>query len=423
MAIKTYAVVGTGGRGSGMFALPLAKEFPAAARLAAVCDANPVRAAYCVSRLPRPVPVFTDFAAMMREVNPDGLAIATRDNTHAQYVIAGLKAGKRVYSEKPLCTTAGQCRAILAAAKQSRGQCFVTHNMRYAAAVEQIRDIIRDGTLGTVSFMQFDETLDRCHGADYFRRWHRQFANTGGLLIHKASHHFDILNWWAGARPAEVRAHGQLAFYGKNGSFRGQRCLGCAHARKCPFYADMFTHDVYRNMYRNAEGEDGYIRDGCVFDPAIDICDQMGVLIRYANGIDVSYTLNAFSPYESLRCAIEGSKGRLEYVVNYGTGWTVGGQRLPGVEQHQGETLRLCLPGKGIRELAIRKQKGGHGGADPRLRAEFFGQDWRRKPSEQMASLEEAVQAVLVGVAANSAIATGRTVDVQRLLRAPGARS
>jgi len=321
-----------------------------------------------------------------------------------------------VYSEKPLCTTAAQCRAILTAAKRSKGQCFVTHNLRYAAATGQIRDIIRAGTLGKVSFIQFDETLDRCHGADYFRRWHREFAHSGGLLIHKASHHFDMLNWWAGAKPADVRAHGRLAFYGKNGPFRGKRCLGCKHARKCAFYADMFVHDVYRDMYLKAEGEDGYVRDGCVFDPSIDICDQMAVLIRYVNGIDVSYTLNAFSPYESLRCVIEGSKGRLEYAIRYGTGWTVGGQRLPGVENHLDENLRLFLPGKGIRNLAIRKQKGGHGGADPLLRAEFFGQDWRRQPSDQMASLEEAVQAVMVGVAANLAIATGKTVDVQRLL-------
>jgi predicted dehydrogenase len=409
-------VIGVGGRGSGMFAQPLSKDFPKHAELVAVCDANRVRAGYCVSRLPRPVPVYTDFATLLREVDPDGIVVATHDCTHARFVIAGLKAGKRVYSEKPLCTTDAQCRAILAAAKRSKGRCFVTHNMRYAAALEQIRDIIRDGTLGTVTFMQFDETLDRCHGADYFRRWHRQTANSGGLLIHKASHHFDILNWWAGAKPAEVRAQGRLAFYGKNGPFRGKRCLGCAHARKCAFHADMFSLDLYREMYRRAEGEDGYLRDGCVFDPAIDIYDQMGVLIRYANGIDVSYTLTAFSPYESLRCVIEGSKGRLEYAIQYGTGWALGGQRLPGVEVHQGESLRLFIAGKGIRTVPIRKQSGSHGGADPRLRAEFFATDWSRKPSEQMASLDEAVQAVLVGVAANRSIATGRPVDVQRLL-------
>jgi predicted dehydrogenase len=179
----------------------------------------------------------------------------------------------------------------------------------------------------------------------------------------------------------------------------------------------MFARKIYRGMYLEAEGEDGYIRDGCVFDPVIDIQDQMGVLIRYANGIEASYTLNAFSPYESLRCVIEGRKGRLEYWTTYGTGGVVGGQRLAGEASAESERLRLFLPGEGIRDVEIPQQEGGHGGADPRLRAEFFGQDWRKKPSDRMASLEEAVQAVMVGVAANRSIATGRTVDVQRLLR------
>lgn len=416
MAIKRYAIVGVGGRGTGMFALPLAKDFPKTAELVAVCDNNAVRAAYCVSRLPKPVPAYTDFNRMLRMAKPDAIVVASRDCTHEKYVLAGLKAGLRVYSEKPLCTTAAQCRSILAAAKRSRGQCFVTHNMRYGAAMEQIREIIRAGTLGEVTLMRFDETLDRCHGADYFRRWHRQMANTGGLLIHKASHHFDILNWWADSTPATVRAQGRLAFYGKNGPFRGKRCRGCAHAKKCPFYTDMFQHEVYRKMYLEAEGEDGYLRDACVFDRSIDICDQMGVLIQYQNGIQVSYTLNAFCPYESMRCVVEGTQGRLEYGSVYNTGWTAGGQRLPGLEEHAGESLRLYLAGNKIKDVTIRKKAGGHGGADPGLRAEFFG-DWKKKPSDKMASLDEAVQAVMVGTAANESIRTGKTIDVQGFLR------
>ncbi len=421
MKRKRYVLVGAGSRGTTMFAQPLARDFARTARLEAVCDVNSVRAAYCVSRLPAPVPVFTDYGAMMREVDPDAVVVASRDCTHAQYVTAALKAGKRVYSEKPLCTTAAQCRAILAAAKKSKGLCLVTHNMRYVDATGQIREIIRRGTLGRILRMQFDETLDRCHGADYFRRWHRRMANSGGLLIHKASHHFDLLNWWADSRPAEVRAQGRLVFYGRRGPFRGKRCLGCRHADKCPFYTDFFVREQNREMYRKAESEDGYLRDGCVFDPEIDIYDQMEVLLRYENGIDVAYTLNAYCPYESMRCVIEGEKGRLEYMIYYGTGWKIGGRRLPGIEEHKGESLRLYLAGKGRREVALRGgREGGHGGADPMLRRDFFGRDWDLEPNDRMASVAEAVQAVMVGVAANRAIATGAAVDVQKLLRGSG---
>ena len=130
MKPKRYAVIGLGGRGTGMFVQPLAKNFQKTAELAAICDSNSVRLEYCNSNLPQPVPAYTDFGRMLREVKPDAVVVATRDCTHEQFVLAGLAAGKRVYSEKPLCTTAAQCRTILAAAKRSRGECFVTHNLR-----------------------------------------------------------------------------------------------------------------------------------------------------------------------------------------------------------------------------------------------------------------------------------------------------
>jgi len=416
MAAKRYALVGTGGRGLGMFAGPLARDFADTAVLAAMCDPNPLRVAAAAAELAVKIPTFTDFAQMMDRIDPDAVIVATRDCTHAQYVIAAVRAGKRAISEKPLCTTAEQCRQILAAEAESDGTCLVTHNCRYGAAEEAVREVIRSGRIGEVKFIQFDETLDRCHGADYFRRWHGRKANSGGLLIHKASHHFDLLNWWAGSKPAWVSAQGALRFYGANGPFRGPRCRGCGHAGECDFHADMFRRELYRKLYLDAEEADGYLRDGCVFDPAIDIEDQASVLIRYESGVQVSYTLLAYCPYESQRIVIEGTKGRLEYLSRTNTGWVVDSKPLPGIEQLASEKLYLYLPTEGMKELPVERPSGGHGGADPRLRAEFFGRDWDAEPTEQMASVAEAVQAVLIGAAANESIATGRPVDVQSLL-------
>ena len=399
-----------------MFAKPLIQDFGETAKLAALCDPNPVRVAAAAAELGGEPATFTDFGEMMREADPDALIVAGRDDTHAEYVAATLRAGKRVICEKPLCTTAAQCREILAAAAESAGLCLVTHNVRYAAASVAIRSIIQSGQLGNVLSMQFDETLDRCHGADYFRRWHGRMANSGGLLVHKACHHFDVLNWWAGSKPAWVSAQGALRFYGANGPFHGQRCRGCEHAADCDFHADMFKLEKYQKLYLEAESADGYHRDGCVFDPAIDIYDQMFALIRYENGIEVSYTLTAYSPYESQRTVIEGSKGRLEYLCGFNTGWVVDSKPLPGIEQLGAEQLKLYLPAEGVVDVPIESVEGGHGGADPQLRAEFFGRPWDDKPTEQMASLDEAVQAVLIGAAANESIATGRPVAVQELL-------
>jgi predicted dehydrogenase len=418
MEKKRYAIVGMGSRGLGMFALPLTKELSETADLVAVMDSNRLRAKSSADQLPKTVPVYTNFDKMIGETSPDAVIVATRDCKHAEYVIRALKAGKRAYSEKPLCTTAAMARKILAAAKESGQVCMTTHNARYGAAETAIRNQIRDGKLGTVMSMQFAETLDRLHGADYFRRWHRIKANSGGLQLHKASHHFDLLNWWAGSKPKTVRAQGGLRFYGKNGPFRGTRCMGCEHAARCDFYADFFVHDAYKRMYLEAEPADGYHRDGCVFDPAIDIEDQLQAHIEYENGIQVDYSLVAYSPVETLYVAIEGTKGRLEHRTLYGTGWVISkGNRLPGVETVAGEKQKVFMPNQGIEEVDIQRQAGDHGGADPQLRHDFFAKPWDEPRNEHMATVDEAVQAVLIGHAINKSLAAGgKAIDVQALL-------
>jgi predicted dehydrogenase len=416
MAPKRYAIVGTGNRSLGMFGKPLCSDFPETAQLVALCEPNPLRLAAYAKELPVEVPTFTHFDKMMAEVEMDAVVVGSMDSTHAEYVVAALNAGKRAVSEKPLCTTAGQCRAILDAEQSSTASCIVTHNARYGAADSKIREIVKSGRLGRMLFMQFDETLDRCHGADYFRRWHRHKANSGGLLVHKACHHFDCINWWVGSTPLRVSAQGRQCFYGAHGPFRGTRCSDCEHTDRCPFYADLFQRDIYRKLYREAESADGYFRDGCVFDPAIDIQDQMGVLIRYENDVEVSYNLVAYSPYESQRTVIEFEKGRLEYFARYNTGFAAGDARVPGIEETAGETLKLYVPGEGVEDVSIERVEGGHGGADPQLRHDVFGREWDAAPTDRSASLMDAVQAVLIGVAADKSIVTGQPVDVQALL-------
>ena len=157
-------------------------------------------------------PVFTDFAAMLSETKPDGVIVTSKDSTHAQYVVSALEAGIDTFSEKPLCTTRAQVRDIREAATTSSAQGFVTHNMRFMPDMLELRRRIQAGDIGKVLSIQFTETLDRFHGADYFRRWHRFMDNSAGLMVHKASHHFDIINWLADSLPITVTGQGRLSF-------------------------------------------------------------------------------------------------------------------------------------------------------------------------------------------------------------------
>ncbi len=417
---KRYVLIGAGARGIHMFAKPILNTFTTHSELVGLFDRNPARIDGANRILKTALPGYTNFSRMMKELKPDGLIIASQDSTHAEYIVRGLEAGKRVFSEKPLCVDAKQARKILAVAEKTRAsgaRCWVTHNMRYTTEVTECKRLIKEGAIGALKSIVFIETLDRRHGADYFRRWHRLKKNSGGLLIQKASHHFDALNWLTDSKPDSLVAQGALLFYGKNGPFRGKRCMGCQHSAKCDHFIDLWKNESNRALYLDAESKDGYIRDSCIFDMAIDIEDQMNVLYNYENGVHVAYTLSAFASYEGWQLHFEGAEGRLEICAKTSTNWVGGNVTVQGMEKSMGTSVTLYRPKEGVRDIPLPKLEGSHGGSDPQLQHDLFDRPWDAEPTERMAPLEEAVQAILVGHAANVSMARGgKPVRVQSFI-------
>ena len=421
--MKRFVIVGTGGRGTASFVAPLLRDFRGRAEVVGLLDANRKRAEACNRMVGQDLPIFDDFDEMMRVTAPDGVIVTTQDSAHAEYVIGALERNCEAISEKPLCTTPEQIHAIRRAAAGSKAAGYVTHNMRFGADVAAIRQHIQEGAIGDVLHIQFCETLDRFHGADYFRRWHRFMANSAGLLVHKASHHFDLINWFARSLPQTVTAQGGLHFYGAAGAFHGPRCSDCPHSGTCDFHVDMFATDRMRMLYKEVEDVDGYFRDACVFDPRIDIPDTVSSTISYENGITVGYTLLGYAAYESLWVAVEGTRGRLELFERYNTSWAPGhkdtSEQTALVNDGPGgrKALLLYPAGEGPAvDVTPAPEVGGHGGSDPKCREAILGEGDLDDPLGQKAPLEEGIQAVLVGLAANESIRQGgKPVAVQSL--------
>ena len=123
--------------------------------------------------------------------------------------------------------------------------------------------------------------------------------------MHKATHHFDLLNWYLDSDPREVFARGALVITAQR-PFRGVRCRTCPHADKCDYFFDIDARPLARRALRGPVAEDGYFRDACVFREDIDIFDTMSAAIRYENGVQVSYSLNTFMPIEGYHLAFNG---------------------------------------------------------------------------------------------------------------------
>jgi predicted dehydrogenase len=252
-------------------------------------------------------------------------------------------------------------------------------------------------------------------------------VNSGGLALQKASHHFDFVNWLVGARPALLSARGSLMYYGKKGPFRGPRCSACKHAAECPRYADVFANAGQKALYQDVETVDGYIRDACVFGEEIDIPDTIHAIITYENGVHFSYALNAYAEFEGVHIAVEGTLGCLELVTRHDTSWAVGHKQhaskdslaADGIGPDTRNVLMLYPApetGKPRQDITPAAETGGHGGADPMLRRMLFGRDSIPDPLGMKASLEEGIQAVLIGIAVNESIRQGgRCLDIQTM--------
>ena len=401
---KKVAMVGTGHRGTSMWGRSIVREFKGHAEFVGLCDINPGRLATAKELMEVNCPTFTDFDKMMKETKPDILIVTTVDGTHHEFIVKGMEYGADIVSEKPMTIDETKCQAILDAEKKTGKKVRVTFNYRYSPHRQKMYELLRAGAIGTVTSVDFHWYLDVHHGADYFRRWHRLRQHGGTLLVHKASHHFDLLNWWLESEPEEVFAYGALEHYGKNNPFRHTHCRPCPHKDKCKFYWDINKDKRLVKLYVDNEKYDGYHRDGCVWREDIDIFDKMAVQIRYANKVQVSYSLTTYSPYEGYRIAFNGTKGRLETWVKERQPW----------EDEKFDEIQLTT-NFGKRELIrISNQEEGHGGGDVRLRKDIFNPSGEDK-YRQAAGSRDGAMAILVGIAARNSIDTGKPIRIEDL--------
>lgn len=404
-AKKKLAMVGTGVRGTSMWGKSVVEEYGDMVEFVGICDINPGRLAYAKEYMGVNCPTFTNFEEMMRQTKPETLIVTTVDSTHHEFMIKGMEMGADIITEKPMTTDEQKCQAILDAERKTGKKVVVTFNYRYSPHRQKLYELLRDGAIGDITSTDFHWYLDVYHGADYFRRWHRLKEKGGTLFVHKSTHHFDLLNWWLESEPEEVFALGKLEFYGVNNPFRHSHCRPCPHKDKCDFYWDITQSERNMDLYVKNEEYDGYLRDGCVWRKDINIYDKMAATIKYANDVQVSYSLTTYSPYEGYRIAFNGTKGRLEAWIKERQPWEAEDYDELRLTRNFGETELIRIPHGG----------GGHGGGDSRLKDKIFKNPDMEDPYRQSAGSRDGAMSILVGIAARNSVETGEKVKIASL--------
>ncbi|WP_421948155.1 Gfo/Idh/MocA family oxidoreductase [Phaeodactylibacter xiamenensis] len=417
------ALVGTGIRGITFWGRRLVEKYSDILEFVGLCDINPGRLEFALKEMQVSCPTYANFEKMVQERKPDLVIVTTKDSNHHEFIIKGLDMGCDVLTEKPMTTDEFKCQEIIDAERRSNKNLIVGFNYRWSPYMTKIKELLMEEKIGKVTSVDFNWYLNTYHGASYFRRWHGLRQAGGTLWVHKATHHFDLLNWWLDSDPEEVFAYGDLEHYGSNGPFRGNNCRDCEHTDKCAFHWDITKNEFLTNLYTKNEHHDGYIRDNCLFRDEINIYDKMSAQIKYANNVFVNYSLTTYSPFEGWRIAFNGTDGRLEawQDIPYVAEQDISQAEMHAAEMNQngGEIRYKPLIVHNLwndyERIMVGSERGGHGGGDKRLHDKIFVHPEKKDPYDRAAGVRDGAMSVLIGVAARNSIESGHPVRIAEL--------
>lgn len=423
---KRYAICGVSGRGLGMFAKPIYEKFSATCEVVALLDRDPLRSSLFHERFPNQPDVRSygedEFDKMIAETKPDVIIVAGRDDSHAKYILLALENDLDVITEKPMVTKADDARKIIEAEAKSKGKVTVTFNYRYAPIHTKIKEMVREGKVGRVTSIDLNWYLDTYHGSSYFKRWNRMREFSGGLSIHKSTHHFDLVNWWIDQKPVEVFAYGALNYYGPEGELNpkkedGRHCGTCDYREDCTYYSRWNSRSDSLDVPDDHLGEltnkkkkyvySDYRPDQCIFDSEINIEDTYTATVKYDQGALLSYSVNFSLPYEGYRLAINGTKGRIETTEYHAP------KRTPFPTPVQTIDYFPLFGGK--ENIHVVQNKGGHGGGDPLLLEDIFMGE-RDREYKILSGARDGALSVAVGESVWKSVREHRVVTISEVL-------
>jgi myo-inositol 2-dehydrogenase / D-chiro-inositol 1-dehydrogenase len=318
--------------------------------------------------------VFEDYKELLASGLCDALVIATPNYTHIDVLRAALKQTQmHILIEKPLCTRVEDCLEIVALAQARTGIVWVAQEYRYMPPVAEMVRMTRAGAVGKVHQVAIRE-----HRQPFYPKvgdWNRFNVNTGGTLVEKCCHYFNLMDFILQEKPTHVYASG------------GQRV---------------------NHLNERYDGPNGQTTP--------DILDSAYVIVEYPSGARAMLDLCMFaeSSQDKEQVIIVGNEAKLESLLPSLT-LRYGRREDWGARSTWGETTST---GKGIASRRVWdssiKYMGNHFGSSYVQHAKFASAIRNGTPAE--VSLEDGLRAVATGVAAHRSIETHSVVALKDVL-------
>ncbi len=310
---------------------------------------------------------YDSLEAACNDPDVDGLIICTPNFTHIDVVRVAAKTGKHVLLEKPVATTIKDAFEIAQTAEKHPGIFQVGLQYRYKSIyTEAIHEALERKSLGDIKVVSMVE--HRMPFLDKVGQWNKFARFSGGTLVEKCCHYFDLLNLFAQSKPKRVFASGSMAV-----NFRE------------------FEHEKGKS----------------------DILDNAMVVIEYENDVRGSFGLAMFAPMFYEEIVLCGDVGRLRASENQD--FLPGAPLKSQLEVYGGETYpsRMTTP-----SYPVAIEESGHNGATFFEHVHFV--DSIDKGASAGPTAMDAFWSVVVGVAAETSVTTGEPVDIAELLKKNG---
>lgn len=234
----------------------------------AVCDVNSEQKVEVDKILSNPFRFYTDYSHMLEQEKLDTVFITTPNHCHEAQVLAAIEHGLAVYLEKPPSTTIAGCRKILAKAEQAGAHVMVGMQLRYGADYQKAKAIIDSGEIGKVKLLFHKEF--RKPFLPGYQDWRLSKNDSGGSIMEKNVHQFDLFTWYAESVPVRVSGMGSNQV----------------------IYGDKDILDHYSIMVEYENGVEAVITES-LFSPGMDdenhfyILGDKGVIIMVDGGLRI----------------------------------------------------------------------------------------------------------------------------------------
>ncbi len=207
------AVIGAGGRGQGV-TLNLLNDSKRRVKVVSVYDPDKACARSALACWNSPeVKICATYQEAIKRPGVDWVLVFSPNAYHRDHIIAGFKAGKHVFSEKPLATSIADCQAIYAAHRKTRLLFATGFVLRYAPIYRKVKEILESGKIGKLLSIDANENITPAHGGYIMMNWRRRTKFAGPHILEKCCHDLDLINWFAESLPARVAAFGGLDFF------------------------------------------------------------------------------------------------------------------------------------------------------------------------------------------------------------------